>query len=275
MLYLIRFVIFLLPLLPVVVVTDLAWSQDGQNQFLKVRRDVLQRVFEGNEKLNYSISWTGGVKIGDLRLEIASSSKKGNEITGRVTDYGLFKLFYPVDDTFITYIDSSLRLPYRYEVVQREGHGSDETKRLSLYDQEQLTVRYQRDEEEPLDFTISGPVHNEFSSFYITRSLTLEEGEVPVVPTFADKKRHNVEVNVLGKEEIRTMFGLVKTIRIQPKMTFRGLYDKDGDTVIWLTDDECRVPVRINSKILIGSLTADLKSYHNDLCPQYHEERRP
>ena len=49
-------------------------------------------------------------------------------------------------------------------------------------------------------------------------------------------------------------------------MKFKGLYDKDGDTVIWFTDDECRVPVKINSKILIGSLTAELIEYRNSAC---------
>ncbi|MDH4318490.1 MAG: DUF3108 domain-containing protein [Desulfobulbaceae bacterium] len=236
---------------------------------LKVRRDALQRVYGGNETLHYSISWTGGVKIGDLRLEISTDSIKGNKITAKVTDYGLFKLFYPVDDFFTTFIDFYQRLPYRYEVLQREGHGRDETRRLTIYDQERLVVRYQRDDDEPLDVAISGPVHNEFSSFYITRCLTLDPGEVPVVPTFADKRRHEVDVNILGAEEVGSMFGKVSTIRVQPKMTFRGLYDKDGDTVIWFTDDVCRVPVKINSKILIGSLTAELVEYHNSLCPEY------
>ena len=53
-------------------------------------------------------------------------------------------------------------------------------------------------------------------------------------------------------------------------MTFSGLYDKRGDTVIWYTDDRCRVPVKINSKILIGSLTAKLVSYRNPICAEYN-----
>ena len=42
-----------------------------------------------------------------------------------------------------------------------------------------------------------------------------------------------------------------------------------GDTVIWYTDDDCRVPVRINSKIIIGSLTAELTAYENPACTLY------
>ncbi len=59
-------------------------------------------------------------------------------------------------------------------------------------------------------------------------------------------------------------------------MKFKGLYDKDGDTVIWFTNDECRIPVRMNSKILIGSLTAELVSYSNPHCKdqsRYHMKK--
>ncbi len=52
-------------------------------------------------------------------------------------------------------------------------------------------------------------------------------------------------------------------------MKFSGLYDKRGDTVIWYSDDACRVPVRVNSKLVIGSLTAKLVSYTNPACPSY------
>jgi hypothetical protein len=59
-------------------------------------------------------------------------------------------------------------------------------------------------------------------------------------------------------------------------MDFKGLYDKSGNTVIYLTDDSCRVPVRIQSKILIGSLTAELIDYSNPVCMNrvvYHPEK--
>ena len=89
------------------------------------------------------------------------------------------------------------------------------------------------------------------------------------MPTFADKKLNEVKVDVKGREEIDSPFGRVTTLVVQPLMKFKGLFDKDGDTVIWMTDDNCRVPVRINSKILIGSLTAELTSYSNPGCERY------
>ena len=90
------------------------------------------------------------------------------------------------------------------------------------------------------------------------------------MPTFADKKRVEVVVNAISTKRFdETLIGPVTTVEIMPVMTFKGLYDKKGDTVIWYTDDECRVPVMINSKILIGSLTAELTAYENPACSRY------
>ena len=36
---------------------------------------------------------------------------------------------------------------------------------------------------------------------------------------------------------------------------------KEGRLKIWLTDDERRIPVRLRSKVAVGSVSADLESY--------------
>ncbi|GAB4337991.1 MAG: DUF3108 domain-containing protein [Desulfobulbaceae bacterium] len=230
--------------------------------------EVMRTVFADHETMHFAISWTGGIKIGDLYLELRKSAGDVYEIRARVTDFGLFRLFYPVDDLFVTQVRGPAKLPFRYDVLQREGRGRV-TRRLSLYDQEELTVTYRKNEEPEQFFSIAGPVHNEFSSFFATRTMRLAVGESFMVPTFADRKRNEVKVDVRGREDLDSPFGRVRTIAVMPIMKFRGLYDKEGDTVIWLTDDRCRVPVRIRSRILIGSLTADLESYDNPACEAY------
>jgi hypothetical protein len=233
---------------------------------LSLDPQALAVIYSGQEKMRFSISWSGGVKIGDLILTVTPnpSGAEGAVIRVRVSDYGLFKFFYPVDDTFTTLVRGPLKLPSRYEVHQREG--SRKVHRLTLYDQEKFEARY-RKHQDPLTFyTLAGPVYNEFSAFFNTRALRLTKEVQQIVPSFVDKKRHKVAVKVFGKERKKTIFGPRNTIKVMPKMHFKGLYDKDGDTVFWLTDDACRIPVEIRSKILIGSLVAELVEYSNPAC---------
>jgi hypothetical protein len=233
-----------------------------------IRPEAMQTIFSSHEEMHYSISWTGGIKIGDLHLSLKKIEDDEFEIYVRVTDYGLFKFFYPVDDLFVTLVRGVDKLPYQYGVLQREGRGSV-TRRLTLYDQENLVVTYKKNDFPEIDFPVAEPVHNEFSSFYSTRSMELVPGSSFIVPTFADKKLNPVRVDVKGREDIDSLFGRVRTLVVHPLMKFKGLFDKDGDTVIWMTDDRCRVPVRIRSKILIGSLTSELISYANPACERY------
>ncbi len=236
---------------------------------LSVNPEALARIFSGEEVMHYNISWSGGVKIGDLYLVVSrAESGDGFTIHARVTDYGLFRMFYPVDDTFTTFVRGSMILPYRYEVLQKEGHSERITRRLTLYDQQRLRVSYQKNKQPPKKFTLSATAYNEFSSFFITRALKFQ-GNEPVVPTFVDEKRHEVSVIMMGREKKNTLFGEVDTLKVMPKMNFKGLYNKDGETVFWLTDDACRVPVIINSKIVIGSLTAELLEYTNPACQEW------
>jgi len=236
---------------------------------IPVDGNIARTIFSGDEEMHYVVSWSGGIKIGDLFLSVRQAANgDGYAISARVKDYGLFRLFYPVNDTFTTYVRGALKLPYRYEVEQKEGHGSSTTHRLTLYDQKNLQVRYHKNKGPWKTFTLTGPAYNEFSSFFITRALNFT-GDRPVVPTFVDEKRHEVAVSLLTREQQKNIFGRVDTLKVMPKMDFKGLYDKDGDTVFWLTDDQCRVPVAIHSKILIGSLVAELVEYKNPACPQW------
>ena len=52
--------------------------------------------------------------------------------------------------------------------------------------------------------------------------------------------------------------GEFDTVVIKPLMKSEGIFNKKGDVYIWLTDDKKRVPVKLESKVAIGSITATL-----------------
>jgi hypothetical protein len=265
--------------LSLLLLNHAAAETDGEGvmetQPSQVDSKILATIFSGAESLQYSVSWSGGIKIGDISMEIHSEKSRPDafKISTKVKDYGPLRLFYPVDDTFRSFVSGPMKLPYRYEVLQREGY-TKETNRLTLYDQQLRSVRYQTNEETPKDFALEGRVYNEFAAFIITRALKFLEGEEIVVPTFADEKRNEVLVELVKRERRKTLFGEKETLKVQPKMHFKGLYDKSGDTVIWLTDDACRVPVEIHSRIVVGSLVAELVGYTNPACKELGQQKQ-
>lgn len=246
----------------------------GAPSYGVIDRDLLKTAYVDGERMLYEVFWTGGVKIGELRLEIVQMKGLMPETyeikTTITTENGAIHGIYPVRDGHVTTVYGKNRLPGRYEVWQKEGYNY-QAHRLTTYNQQTGRIWYKKNADPSTTTMVQAPIHNEFSAFLGSRVMPFAVGGSFLVPTFADKRRNEVLVKVVARETLeKTVLGTVETMRVTPILEFKGLYDKNGDTVVWYTDDECRVPVRINSKLMIGSLTLDLVSYYNSRCPQYH-----
>lgn len=212
------------------------------------------------EKLVFELTWTG-VKAGTSTLETVNDKGRTKIIsTARSVDW--VSLFYTVDDR----VESLLRneqtvslicLPENYRIKIREGRHRRDKELLFDHANAQVTfIDHLGDEKKT--YKIDGKTFDPLTSFYYVRTLKLEVGESVYVDVFDSKKLWNVEVQVLRREKIKTKMGEFETVVIKPLMKSEGIFNKKGDVYIWLTDDKKRVPVKLESKVAIGSITATL-----------------
>ena len=111
---------------------------------------------------------------------------------------------------------------------------------------------------ERLDIPITGTVYDIYGSFYYVRYLPLEVGKPVSVHVLDGKEPRAVEVRVLRRERLATVLGEVDTIVIRPMVKSQGVFEGKGSVHIWLTDDARRIPVRAQTKVTVGSVTANL-----------------
>ncbi|HQO18189.1 MAG TPA: DUF3108 domain-containing protein, partial [Candidatus Cloacimonas sp.] len=52
----------------------------------------------------------------------------------------------------------------------------------------------------------------------------------------------------------------IECLVIEPKLKGEAIFKQSGRILIWVTNDEYKIPVRLESKITIGSFVAILKS---------------
>lgn len=222
--------------------------------------ELLQQAYSREETLRYEIRWMG-LKAGELAIHLIPHPQVSEQFSIKVTarSTGLLKVFYPVDDRFETIVNGPERLPTSYSIKLHEGRRRNT--KLTTYDQQQGLLSYTRNTQATVRYKVAGPTYNEFSSFMIMRALPLVIGKELTVPTFADKKRHEVKVRVETREKVSSIFGAIESIRVRPQLPFKGLYQKTGSPVVWLSDDPARIPLKIKAKIVIGSLTAQLVGY--------------
>ncbi len=216
--------------------------------------------FQVAERLVYDLTWAG-IKTGTATLEVSSDNKKTRIVsTARSADW--VSVFYTVDDR----IESELSVPgpraligtpMNYRVKIREGRHrrnkevvfDNASRRASFTDHltgEKKNVGIQDNTFDPL------------SSFYYVRTLKTEVGRSVYVDVLDNKKLWNVEVRVIRKERIDTSLGSFDTIVIKPLLKSEGIFNKRGDMYIWLTDDKKRVPVKMQTKVALGRVTATL-----------------
>ena len=55
-------------------------------------------------------------------------------------------------------------------------------------------------------------------------------------------------------------FRKADTIVIKPQFKTDGIFKRTGDVTIWLTDDDYRAPVKVETQIPLGKVTVELLS---------------
>ncbi|MDP3111052.1 MAG: DUF3108 domain-containing protein [Thermodesulfovibrionales bacterium] len=212
------------------------------------------------EKFEYDLTWAG-IKAGTSTLEITNA---GNSIKIISTSKSVkwVSVFYDVDDRVESTLVKNPDIlfvgqPVKYRIKLQEGRQRRDKEVIFKHPAgKAVYTDYLANEKQefPVPFFVFDPL----SSFYYIRTLQLEVGHSVYVTVFDSKKTWNVEIQVLRKEKVALPTGTVDTIVIKPLMKSEGIFYKKGNIHIWLTDDEKRIPVKLQTKVAVGSVTATL-----------------
>lgn len=211
------------------------------------------------EKLVYELSWSG-ISVGTATQEISQEGNLRRIVsTARSNDW--LSAFFPVEDL----IESTLLagggpfpgLTRHNRIRMKEGKRYRD--RETVFDQEGHMAHYvDHLSGEKKDIPLPPVTFDTYSSFYYVRYLPLEVGKTVSVNVFYGKEAERLDIQVLRRERIKTMLGQVNTIVIKPMVKPQGVFEGKGAVQIWLTDDERRIPVRAQTKVTVGSVTAKL-----------------
>lgn len=216
------------------------------------------RAYTVGEKLTFAVQY-GNVTAGYATLSIPEavmvSGRPSFHIVAEAKTHPFFEAIFKVRDRIESFIDVEYGFPWRYEKHLREGGYSADA--FYLFDQRAgRIVEPDKGKSEPM------PIGSQdvLSCFYWFRTLPLNVGDVATIPVTADNmKTYELKVNVLKKERVKTLAGDFDCILVQPHLTFQGVFQQKGEVFMWITDDERRIPVKVRSKIAIGSININLQ----------------
>nr|MBN2277589.1 DUF3108 domain-containing protein [candidate division Zixibacteria bacterium] len=165
-----------------------------------------------------------------------------------------FSSFYRVEDRVESVFDARGLFSWHFE--KKLSEGSYQANKSYSFDQENHRVIYEND---TLD--INNYIQDALSILYYVRTRDLKIGESIYVDNFTDGKSYPMEVRVLQKETVKVKAGKFDCLVVEPLLLSAGIFQHEGRLKVWLTDDRLKLPVLMKSKVLVGSISAELTDY--------------
>ncbi len=223
-------------------------------------RTIENKAFKVGEKLTFDIKY-GFVTAGVATMQIPEiksiSGREVYRVAFQVNSVPSFDWIFKVRDRYETYIDVQGLFPWRFEQHVREGGYSRDFS--AFFDQRRGKAKTTEGE-----YDIPKYVNDILSAFYYARTLDYSNMKINDrihLKNFYKDKVYDLDVRYLGKEKVEVPAGTFNCIIVEPLVQEGGLFKSEGNILVWLTDDNLKIPVKVKTKVVIGSIDADLTEY--------------
>lgn len=239
------------------------------------RRPIVD-PFRVGEKVTLEMSYFG-VTAGDVTIEVRPfvkvNGRKSYFFMGRAVTTSIFAMFYAVDDWFETYVDYETLVPYSYALHVKESKQLRETR--SIFDWKKGVARWwdkkinseKKVEEQEKTWEIPPYSQNVFSAAFYVRTFQLRPGKKIAYRIAHEGENLIITIDVLRRERIKTPIGELDTLVLKPKIELDGVFKPVGDIFMWVTDDDRKMLVKVESKIKIGSIVGIVKKLEPGIQP--------
>ncbi|MBI3124817.1 MAG: DUF3108 domain-containing protein [Ignavibacteriales bacterium] len=223
-------------------------------------RKIENKSFKVGEKLTFDVNYgfiTAGVAEYNIPKVMKLAGRDVYQITFGVNTVSTFDALYKVRDRYETYVDVEGLFPWRFEQHIREGKYSRDFS--AFFDQRKGKARTSEGA-----YEIPKYVNDIVSAFYYARTIDfskMKKGESVHLENFYKDKTYPLDVVYKGRETVSVKAGIFDCIILEPEIKEGGLFKSEGNVVIWLSNDACRIPVKVKTKIIIGSIDAELTGY--------------
>ncbi len=213
--------------------------------------------FSVGEKLSYEVSIAKGGKVGTATMWI-----EGPVDVRGVSTY-LLRFDSRIHIAFLSAVSrsSSWFDPLRGSSLRFSKHEQNPLARsdeaVDLYpDKKEWKSASGRVSESPSDVPL-----DELSFMYFIRTLPMTPGSTYSFDRHFDQTRNPVTVSVIRREVIPTPMGELRVILVEMRVRDPRHYKGEGVIRIHLTDDDCRLPARIESTMpVVGTAILTIAS---------------
>ena len=222
--------------------------------------------FEAGERALYRATWNGMFSVASAEIHTTPKVVDGKKVIQVRVDAktsGALDLIWKMRDTISSTFDAVALTPAHFvfsqrenaKVIDTEAKFDNRTKRWVVNRQQvgKLTKNYQFESNNTLD-----PI----TAVYLARSTEYKVGDKLYFKVFGGRYQYLLELFVEKKEPVELESGkTVEAYRIVPRIqniTKRGYAGRVNEAIIWISADERRVPIKMSSKVIFGTVHLEL-----------------
>ena len=231
----------------------------GFSKGIKAAEKVIP--FHTGERLTFEARWSF-IPAGEVVLEVLTADTingvKSYHFVMTSKTYPFIDLFYKVRDRIDAYTDKEMTHAILY---RKKKQGRSKRNAVVNFDWDKLEAQYSNFGNRTKPISILHGSFDPLSVFYFFRLHDLRVGAEIKAPVTDGKKCVIGKVKVIRREKVRVACGMFDTYVAEPELEhIGGVFEKSKDAKlkIWVTADERRIPVKVESKVIVGSFVAEL-----------------
>lgn len=237
--------------------------------FLPIETDApgTHSAFRGGEWFQFRIHY-GIFNASYATLSVNETSLNGKDVyhvVGKGSTTGLARVFFKVDDNYESYFDKEKLVPYKFIRQIDEGGYTKDLEINFKHDQDKAVVLNRKHNRTTVIETPDG-IQDLISAFYYLRNnydfSSFKIGqEIDLELLYDDDEVFNFRLRFLGWQTLNTKFGKVRCLKFRPYVQSGRIFKEKESVTLWVSDDDNRIPIRIQADLVIGSLKADLNAF--------------
>ncbi|MEW5908270.1 MAG: DUF3108 domain-containing protein [Thermodesulfobacteriota bacterium] len=237
------------------------WNSDGQADSGTGEQIP---AFAPGEKLTFQMKWSF-MPVGEAVMEVLPMKSMNGviayhfSVTARSNPF--VDMFYKVRDRIDAFADREMTRSVHYQQSQEEG-----TTRREItvnFDLKKNRAEYSDFGKRLKPIPLIPGTFDPLSVFYYARFQELETGLVMEKPVTDGKRCVIGRATVIRREKIKIKGKPFDTYLLEPRCEeIRGVFEKSpgAKVEVWVTADAYKIPIRVRSKVIVGSFIGELIS---------------
>jgi len=221
-------------------------------------------AFTTGEHLKFKVHY-GFINAGFVSLQVADEpvSVRGHScyhIVGKGWTNKTWDVVFKIRDQYETYMDRKQMIPWHFKRHIVEGSFDHFSEVRFEHEHRQAIYIDPRKKETP--YQVPADIQDVISAFYAARArynhTTLAVGDRISLRNFLDRKTFNLQAELLERETLKIEGKRFNALHFKLLIEEAGLITDGSKIEFWISDDANKLPLRIQSDLVIGSLKADL-----------------